>query len=331
MNRIGQSVAPGDRAGAVAASLDRRRKRIGALLAFAGVCCFAPTIPLSKLLVGSIAPLELAFARMILGGCAALVFLGGRLLFRRAILPPPAALPEIAGAALGVVIGFPLLLVLALDHLPATFGSVVSGLLPLSTAALGVVLGRERVSPWFWLPALCGSALTVYYGLERIAFEPAILLLLAAILLGSLGYVFGARLTRRWNAAQGGNAGGPLVISWALVLALPIAIAGAYNYWPANLSAILNGGSGFASGQPSAMAALLYLGIVSQFLGFFVFYAGLALGGITVSSQLQLLQPFLSLALSVLLLGEGLVWLDGLAAAGIVVCVWLSRRFARTA
>ncbi|MEQ9366858.1 MAG: DMT family transporter, partial [Leptospirales bacterium] len=152
-----------------APGMDPRGRRRGALFAMAGVCCFAPTIPLSKLLVGQIDAFELVFARMILGSCAALAFLGGRRSLGFAILPPVARLPEIAMTALGVVVGFPFLLVLALDRLPATFGSVVSGLLPLVTAALGVWLGRERVSRRFWLPAVGGSALTIYYGLERVA------------------------------------------------------------------------------------------------------------------------------------------------------------------
>ncbi|MCR9141076.1 MAG: DMT family transporter [bacterium] len=311
-------LASRDRAGDPA--FDRRRARIGAGLALLGVCSFAPTIPLSKYLVGQIEVYELAFARMLLGSLAALVFLSARLALRRPTLPSVSRLPEIAMTALGVVVGFPLLLVFALDRLPATFGSVVSGLLPLVTAVLGVSLGRERVSPWFWVPALCGSCLTVYYGLERLAFEPAVAVLLAAIVLGAMGYVFGARLTRDWNASRKSNFGGPLAIAWALALSAPLAAAGALSFWPRELPAL----------DFFGVAAILYLGIVSQFLGFFFFYAGLAVGGIAVSSQLQLIQPFLSLGLSVLLLGESLVWLDGAAAAGIVFCVWLSRVLARS-
>lgn len=227
------------------------------MLALAGVCFFAPTIPLTKLLVTRLEIFELVFARMLLGGFGALVFLGFRALRGRVALPPVAHLPEVGLAASGVVIGFPLLVAVALYRLPGSFGAVIAGLLPLITSVLGVVIGRERVSGWFWLPAGCGSALTIYYGMERIAFDPAILVMLAAIFTGSLGYVFGARLTQKLNRSlpeTDRHAGGPLVIAWALLISLPLAILGCVLVWPAQLPRL----------DLPALGALAYLGFVSQ-------------------------------------------------------------------
>jgi drug/metabolite transporter (DMT)-like permease len=68
--------------------------------------------------------------------------------------------------------------------------------------------------------------------------------------------------------------------------------------------------------------------VFSTFVGFIFWYRGLALGGVVAVSQLQLLQPFLGLALPALLLGEpvggGLI----AAAAGVALCVAGARRFA---
>jgi drug/metabolite transporter (DMT)-like permease len=78
----------------------------------------------------------------------------------------------------------------------------------------------------------------------------------------------------------------------------------------------------------SAWLAFAYLGVFSMFLGFFAWYHGLALGGIPRVSQVQLLQPFLTMLWAWPIDGEvPSVWLLG--AAGVVVgCIWVARRFA---
>lgn len=48
----------------------------------------------------------------------------------------------------------------------------------------------------------------------------------------------------------------------------------------------------------------MYLALVSQLFGFFLWNAGLAIGGIARVSQTQLMQPFVTIAASALLLGE---------------------------
>ena len=53
--------------------------------------------------------------------------------------------------ALGVVVGFPLLTALALQHVTSAHSIVFIGLLPLSTAIFGVLRGGERPRPAFWL------------------------------------------------------------------------------------------------------------------------------------------------------------------------------------
>ena len=130
------------------------------------------------------------------------------------------------------------------------------------------------------------------------------------ILLCGRGYAEGASLSRRLGGWQ--------VISWALVLALPLMAALALATLPDEWSGI---------GAP-AWAGLAYVSVFSMLVGFVFWYRGLALGGIAGVGQLQLLQPFLGLLLAALLLGEPVAW-SMIATAGLVVaCVAGAKRFA---
>ena len=69
--------------------------------------------------------------------------------------------------ALGVVVGFPLLTALALQHVTSAHSIVFVGLLPLATAVFGVLRGGERPRPAFWLFSVLGSALVVGFALTQ--------------------------------------------------------------------------------------------------------------------------------------------------------------------
>ena len=73
-------------------------------------------------------------------------------------------------------------------------------------------------------------------------------------------------------------------------------------------------------------AGFAYVAVFSQFLGFQAWYRGLAIGGIARVGQLQLLQVFLTLFASALLLGEKVDALEVGFAATIVLIVALGRR-----
>jgi drug/metabolite transporter (DMT)-like permease len=165
---------------------------------------------------------------------------------------------------------------------------VFLGLLPLSTAVFGVLRGGERPRPAFWLFSLLGSACVVGYaarnGIE--ASLQADLLMLAAIVVCGLGYAEGGRLAR--------HLGGWQVISWALLLALPVMLPLTVLMRPASFTAV----------GASAWWALGYVAVFSMLIGFLFWYRGLAQGGIAAVGQLQLLQPFFGLALAALLLHE---------------------------
>jgi drug/metabolite transporter (DMT)-like permease len=214
--------------------------------------------------------------------------------------------------AFGVVVGFPLLTALALQHITSARSIVFIGLLPLATAIFGVLRGGERPKPMFWLFALIGAALVA--GFALIHSEPASLTgdlyMIAAILVCGLGYAEGAYLSKRLGGWQ--------VISWALVLSLPVMAVLGLATLPNTLTGISGG----------AWIGLAYVSVFSMLVGFVFWYRGLALGGIAGVGQLQLLQPFFGLALAGLLLGEPVAWSMIAVTALVVLCVAGAKKFA---
>jgi drug/metabolite transporter (DMT)-like permease len=222
-------------------------------------------------------------------------------------------LGSLAIVAIGVVIGFPLLTALALQHITAAHSVVFVGLLPLATAIFGVWRGSERPKPAFWLFSVLGSLSVAGFALSR-SDDTSLdgdLLMMVAIVLCGLGYAEGATLSRRLGGWQ--------VISWALVLALPVMAVIALATLPGSWSMV---------GLP-AWSGLAYVSIFSMLVGFIFWYRGLALGGIAGVGQLQLLQPFFGLALAGLLLEEPVAPSMILVTAFVVFCVFGAKRFAR--
>ena len=273
-----------------------------------GVIIFSGSLPATRIAVGGFTPLFLTSARAVIAA-----LLGAMLLLvLRQKRPASSDLGSLAIVALGVVIGFPLLTALALQRITSAHSIVFVGLLPLATAVFGVLRGGERPKPAFWLFSIIGGLSVAGFALAQSgsASLTGDLLMVSAILLCSLGYAEGAMLSRRLGGWQ--------VISWALVLALPVMIMIASVTFPATWSGI---------GLP-VWAGLAYVSVFSMLIGFVFWYRGLALGGIAGVGQLQLLQPFFGLALAGLLLHEPVAW-TMIAATGLVVlCVAGAKRFA---
>jgi drug/metabolite transporter (DMT)-like permease len=74
------------------------------------------------------------------------------------------------------------------------------------------------------------------------------------------------------------------------------------------------------SASPVQWAAFAYLGVVSMFLGFFAWYRGLAIGPIAQVSQIQLIQPVLSICWAAVLLGEDLTWTTIAGGVAVILC-----------
>lgn len=274
-----------------------------------GVAIFSGSLPATRVAVADFPPLFLTSAR-----AAIAALLGGLcLLALRQARPARGDLPSLAIVSLGVVVGFPLLTALALQHVTAAHSTVFIGLLPLSTAIFGVLRGGERPRPAFWLFSGAGAAAVVGFALARSGGGGALggdLLMLAAIVVCGLGYAEGARLSRRLGGWQ--------VISWALLLSLPAMAA---------VAALTLPGAWGAIGTP-AWLGLAYVSVFSMLVGFVFWYRGLALGGIAGVGQLQLVQPFLGLLLAALVLGEPVAWSMVIATAWVVLCVAGAKRFA---
>lgn len=258
----------------------------GLLLGLLGVLIFSLTMPMTRIAMAG----DVLSPWFVWAGRAALAALAGAayLLVTRASWPPRAAWWPLIGATVGIVFGWPLLNTIALQTVPASHAAVVNGILPLSTAVIGAWLNRERLSRGFWACAVGGTVLVCGYAWHRAhgSLHAADALMLVSVLLGGLGYACGAIATRHLS--------GPQVISWALLLGLPVTLAIALGSAPATPGRV---------GLPSWLA-FAYLGLMSQWIGFFFWYRGLARGGIARVSQVQLLQLFFTLAFAAALLGE---------------------------
>lgn len=291
----------------------------GMWLGFVGVVVFALTLPMTRLATGTseapqLSPWFVTWARAAMAGLLSAVWLA----VSRAPWPTGPMRRPLWLSMAGNVIGYPLLLGWALRHVTASHAAVITALLPLTTAAAAAWLMHQRARLGFWACAVLGSALVMAYSLLRAAqagqgfgLEWADLLLVGAVLAASVGYVGGAQITPALGAER--------TISWVCVLALPLTLPGALLTWPA------------ASVSATAWLGLLYVGLFSMWIGFFAWFRGLALGGALRVSQLQLLQPFISMVAAIPLLGERIDTMTWGFALLVVFTVFAGRRLAAPA
>ncbi|TKV22879.1 DMT family transporter [Citrobacter sp. TBCS-14] len=274
-----------------------------------GVVIFSGSLPATRVAVLDIDPFFLTFLRASIAGILAVMLIFG---FREK-RPHASHLIPIVIVALGVVIGFPLLTAMALQHVTSAHSIVFLGLLPLTTATFGVLRGGERPKLTFWIFSVIGSLLVMGFALSQGASVSLTgdLLMLSAVIACGLGYAEGAKLTR--------VLGGWQVISWALIISLPFMLIASLLTMPTTFSGI----------GTSAWVSLGYVSLFSMLIGFIFWYKGLAIGGIAAVSQLQLLQPFFGLGLSATLLHETVSPLMVLITLGVILCVIGSRKFAR--
>jgi drug/metabolite transporter (DMT)-like permease len=253
-----------------------------------GVLCFSFTFPMTRLSLRAFDPIFVALVRGAGAGVAALVYL----VLSRSRRPDRSQLLRLGSAAIAMVVLFPILVSIALKYVPATHASVLASILPLATAVFGVIRGREQVSRGFWIFAILGTGLIGLFSAYRSGFhsiEQADVLLVAAFIACSYGYAEGGLLARAMGGWQ--------VICWALVTVLPLEL-GALIVYGSQV------GAQIGPTTAEAWAGLLYLTAVSQFIGFYFYYKGLALGGIAKMSQVQLLLPFLAIFAAHWILGE---------------------------
>lgn len=271
-----------------------------------GVAMFSLTLPFTRLAVAELHPILIALGRAVVAAACA----GMLLWWLRAPRPTGTQWRALAITSLGCVVGFPVFSSIAMRYVPASHGAIVVGILPLATALFGALRFGERPSPGFWLAALAGTGIVVAFALQQGGGELQLadLALFAAVISAAMGYAEGGRLSQ--------TMGGQQVISWALVLSMPVLLP---------VTAWLAWRYGIAASARSWMA-FGYVSIFSMFIGFFFWYKGLALGGIARVGQVQLLQPFLTLLGALVILGESLTGANVLFAMAIIAVVGIGRR-----
>lgn len=278
----------------------------GLLYGLLGVTAFGLTLPVTRYVAPYLDPVFIGLGRAVLASLVA----GVLLLATRQPMPTRRQLGSLVVVGLGVVIGFPVLSAWAMQTAPASHGGVVLGILPLATAIASVFVSSDRPSAGFWLFGVLGSVLVVVYalleGFGRI--QIADLALLGAVVSAAVGYAVGGSLSR--------DLGGWQVICWALVLMFPVILVPALWRMPAELLAV----------PAPAWVGFIYLALVSQLFGFFWWNKGLALGGVARVSQIQLLQPFVTLLASVAVLQEVITVETYIFAVLVVIVVALGRR-----
>jgi drug/metabolite transporter (DMT)-like permease len=282
------------------------RDHLGLLLGFVGVLVFGGTLPATRIAVAAIDPFALTAMRTAIAGLCSLALL---LVLRRP-LPPRRLWLQLLLVMLCVGVMFPFLMAVALQTVGASHGSVVLGILPLATACVGVAITHERPKPLFWIASLAGAAIVIAFALRQGGgtLSAGDILLFGAVAASALGYAFSGRLTREMPGWE--------VISWVLVMALPISLPATALTMPTDLTTI--------SLKP--WLAILYVALFSQWIGFFAWNAGLAMGGIARVSQVQLLQPFVTFVFATVFNGETITPQTLLFAAAVVVTVAISSR-----
>ncbi len=268
---------------------------------------FSLTFPATTLAERSFDPYLVGAGRSVIAAVLASICLRRA----RAQLPARAYWPGLAAVALGCGIGFGVLSALALRHTSSSHAAVVVGLLPAATAVIAAVRTGDRPRPAFWAASALGTTIVVLYALSHDAgaLHPADVLLLAALLVAAVGYAEGGRLARTMPGWQ--------VIAWGVLIATPLSV-------PITLIAVVHDPP--AAPSASAVTGFAYVGCVSMFLGFFAWYRGLAEAGIARASQLQLVQPLLTIVWAAVLLGSPLDWSALLAALAVSGCVLATQR-----
>jgi len=265
------------------------------------VGAFAATLPLTRIALEGFAPVALTFGRLLGATLAASIIL----IALEAPFPKRHQFAGLLLVAAGGVFGFPLLTAIAMEGKEAAPAAIPLALMPLATALWSRLRAQERPSLGFWFWSLIGSTVVLHFvwneGSTEVAPE-----LFGAAAAASIAYAEGGRLAREMPGWQ--------VMAWALMVAAPVTALG-FGYTWAWLS--------LPTAAPPWLA-LAFLSLVTQFGAFWFWYRALATG-VARTSQLQLLQPFLTLLLAAALLGETLapgLWLH---AGAVMASIYLAR------
>jgi drug/metabolite transporter (DMT)-like permease len=289
------------------------RTTLGFFLGFLGVVAFGGTFPMTRLAVQWFDPLFVTFWRPGLAGLMALALL---VVLRRPI-PGRQALVLMAISTSCIVWGFPGLVNLAMTLMESANAGVIGGILPMATAIAAALILREPQPRSFWIVAALGMAFVVGFAMRSGGtLQPGDVIMLAAVAIAGCGYVLSAKLSRTMPGWE--------VISWILVIALPANLIGMIWTWPP-----ASGAGSLVGATPSALLGFAYVTVISQYVGFFAWNAGLAMGGVARVGQVQLLQTFITLIFAAVIVGETVEPLVWGSAVVVVALVFAAKRLAR--
>ena len=290
--------------------MDRETK--GLWLGLVGVIIFSMTLPATKMAVPDFGAIPLSFYRATIAGITALIYV----LVKKIAPPKKGDLPTLMIISILISFVFPISIAIAMNDLPSSHGGIVLGISPLLTALFATLRFGERPSRGFWITAIIGSALVILFSIKESGgtLQASDIALLLAAISASYGYAEAGNISQKM--------GGIAVISWvaiiALIPSLPIAIY--YTILSANsITPIMNS-------SLQAWIALLFVSVFSAYIGNIFWYTGLSTGGIAHVGQVQLLQPFCTLALSSLLIFEHLTINNIFFASAVLIVVAIGKK-----
>ena len=284
----------------------------GYLYALIAISGFATTFIGISLGNKSLDPIIMSAGRIIPAAIGALIALK---LSKQSLLPPRESRKWVAVLSLGIIIGFPMLSTFAMQSIPAADAGVIVAVAPLLTATFAILFGHRHPKRIFWLAAALGTVAAVIFALSR-SHSPGggelwgYLLMIAAITCSSLASVAGGLLAGRHNAFY--------VISWAILFAVPVLLpitaidlaVHPITSWP----------------EGSVWFGYLWVSLFSIFIGHYFWNSALSALGVIRASQLQLVQPLITMGLSVVILHELVSPVTLAAALAIIACVaWTQR------
>ena len=277
----------------------------GLFYAFLGVFLFSLSLPMTKWALESFNSFFTASGRAVIAAALAAIILKAKRVPRF----KHEHLRAFIFTALGAVIGWPILIALALTRTTSAQVAVISAIMPLVTALLSLLRKGESAPRTFWLASAVGTLILIFFALSRGGGADhdfvADLLTLGAIFASSWCYVEGAELTKHYPGWE--------VISWVVIISLPVTLPASIIIWFLTYDSYTLTFHG--------VTGLVVIGVSSMYLGFFLWYKGLSEAGTMRGSQVQQLQALMTLGWSVLLLQEKVSLLTVLCALGVVVSV----------
>lgn len=283
----------------------------GLWLGLIGVMIFSMTLPATKIAVPAFGALPLSFYRATIAGVAALLY----------VVVKKIPLPQKSGLAILVVIStlisfaFPISIAIAMQDLPSSHGGIVLGISPLLTALFATLRFGERPSRGFWITAAIGSVLVIIFSIKGGgSLQASDLALLIAAISASYGYAEAGNLSQKM--------GGIAVISWVAIISLVPSLPIAIFYLIQSQASPMP----MPNVSIHAWLALIFVSVFSAYIGNIFWYTGLSIGGISRVGQVQLLQPFCTLALSSLFVFEPLTISNILFASVVLIVVAIGKQ-----